>query len=198
MRRHDRGDTLIEVLLAVTIFSMVAVGTLSIMSQGTNAAQRAIEITLVRQQIDSQVEALRAAHQAAASERTIAGTDWQSITAGVGTLTSYDASSVCPTVFTDLNAKHFIIDPTTAEKVSRSRYNPAGGEPTVPPFAQILKDDAGRVSSYGIWIEPSFTPNSDPSVPIPGQYSFRVRACWSAAGLLTPMKLETVVRLYEI
>jgi len=44
----SRGDTLIEVLLAVTIFSMLAVGVITVMNQGTHAAQRALEITLVR------------------------------------------------------------------------------------------------------------------------------------------------------
>ena len=57
--RLNRGDTLIEVLFAVTVFSLVAVGGISIMNQGTAAAQRSLEITLVRQQIDSQAETLR-------------------------------------------------------------------------------------------------------------------------------------------
>ncbi len=55
----DRGDTLIEVLFAITIFSLVAVSSMAIMNQGTDTAQRSLEITLVRQEIDAQAETLR-------------------------------------------------------------------------------------------------------------------------------------------
>lgn len=65
MRQH--GDTIIEVLLAVTVFSMVAVGGMAIMNQGAAMAQRSLEISLVRQQIDAQADALRYIHHAYAS-----------------------------------------------------------------------------------------------------------------------------------
>ncbi len=60
----QRGDTIVEVILAVTIFSLVAVGGMAVMNQGTAAAQRALEIGLVRAQIDAQADALRYAHNA--------------------------------------------------------------------------------------------------------------------------------------
>lgn len=54
-----RGDTLIEVMLAVGIFSMVAVAVISVMSGGTSSSQTALETTLAREEIDNQAEALR-------------------------------------------------------------------------------------------------------------------------------------------
>ena len=54
-----RGDTLIEVMLAVGIFSMVAVAVVAVMSSGTSSAQTALETTLAREEIDAQAEALR-------------------------------------------------------------------------------------------------------------------------------------------
>lgn len=54
-----RGDTLIEVMLAVGIFSMVAVAVISVMSGGTSSSQTALETTLTREEIDNQAEALR-------------------------------------------------------------------------------------------------------------------------------------------
>jgi type II secretory pathway pseudopilin PulG len=198
MFKNERGDTIIEVLLAVTIFSMVAAGALSIMSQGTNTAQRAIEITLVRQHIDSQVEALRAAHHAAATEATIEGTQWEQLTDGVGALSSYDSSQSCPAGDEALDGKSFIINPVNAKKIPISQYETADAEPTLPPFAQLVKaSDSDDFTSYGIWIEPS-AEGINAATLEPGQYSFRVRACWSTAGLSTPSNLETVVRLYEI
>ena len=56
---REKGDTIIEVLFAITVFSLVAVGGLSLMNQGTTMAQRALEIGLVRQQMDAQSDALR-------------------------------------------------------------------------------------------------------------------------------------------
>lgn len=61
MAKHvgKRGDTLIEVMLAVGIFSMVAVAVVAVMSGGTSSAQTALETTLTREAIDAQAEALR-------------------------------------------------------------------------------------------------------------------------------------------
>ena len=54
-----KGDTLIEVTLAVGIFSMVAIAIVSVMSSGTTGAQTALETTLTREEIDAQAESLR-------------------------------------------------------------------------------------------------------------------------------------------
>lgn len=64
IRRGERGDTIIEVIFAVTVFSLVAVGGITIMNQGAATAQRSLEIGLVREQIDSQADALRYIHSA--------------------------------------------------------------------------------------------------------------------------------------
>ena len=57
-----KGDTLIEVLLAVGIFSMIAISVVAVMSGGTSSAQTALETTLTREEIDAQAEALRYIH----------------------------------------------------------------------------------------------------------------------------------------
>lgn len=54
-----KGDTLIEVTIAVGIFAMVAISIVAVMSGGTSSAQSALETTLTREEIDSQAEALR-------------------------------------------------------------------------------------------------------------------------------------------
>ncbi len=60
--KYKKGDTLIEVVLAVGIFSMVAVAVVAVMSGGTSSAQAALETTLAREEIDTQAEALRFIH----------------------------------------------------------------------------------------------------------------------------------------
>ena len=54
-----KGDTLIKVMLAVGIFSMIAIAVVAVMSGGTSSAQTALETTLAREEIDAQAEALR-------------------------------------------------------------------------------------------------------------------------------------------
>ena len=53
------GDTLIEVTLAVGIFSMIAVVVVSVVNGSASSAQVALETTLAREEIDMQAEALR-------------------------------------------------------------------------------------------------------------------------------------------
>ncbi len=57
-----KGDTLVEVTLAIGIFSMVAIAVVSVISGSTSGAQDALEVTITREEIDSQAEALRFIH----------------------------------------------------------------------------------------------------------------------------------------
>ena len=57
-----KGDTLVEVTLAIGIFSMIAIAVASVMSGGTASAQLALETTLAKEEIDTQAEAIRFVH----------------------------------------------------------------------------------------------------------------------------------------
>ena len=57
--RSRRGDTIIEVLLAISIFSLVSLGAIFVMNRGIATTQESLEVNLVRNQIDSQAELLR-------------------------------------------------------------------------------------------------------------------------------------------
>ena len=57
-----KGDTLIEVALAIGIFSLVAIVVVSVVSASTSSAQAALELTITREELDSQAEALRFIH----------------------------------------------------------------------------------------------------------------------------------------
>ena len=88
MIKHSakRGDTLIEVMLAVGIFSMVAVAVVAVMSGGTSSAQTALETTLAREEIDNQAEILRFIHRSYIADKNSAknnsafGHLWEEIT----------------------------------------------------------------------------------------------------------------------
>lgn len=53
------GDTLIEVMFAVAIFSLVAISAVAVMNSGVSNTQSALESTMARNEIDAQAEALR-------------------------------------------------------------------------------------------------------------------------------------------
>ncbi len=79
-----KGDTLIEVTLAVGIFSMVAIAIVAVMSGGTSSSQTALETTLAREEIDTQAEALRFIQSAYISDKKLEDARytklWQAIT----------------------------------------------------------------------------------------------------------------------
>ena len=191
--KTSRGDTIIEVLLAITVFSMVAVGAIAIMNQGTNAAQRALEITLVRQQIDAQAEALRAAQQVAATNGVKDGSIWKNLQTQPQTASSY-SDTACPNSRVDV-ANAFIIDPRTSKWIDPNSEWLKPISAADPPYAQVSADNLGKVYSYGMWIEHRKTSEA---LGVPGAYNFTIRACWYGAGLgSTPQQLQTIVRLYD-
>ncbi|MBO7717940.1 hypothetical protein J6S37_00375, partial [Candidatus Saccharibacteria bacterium] len=80
-----KGDTLIEVTIAVGIFSMIAIAVTSVMSSGTSDAQTALETTLAREEIDAQAEALRFIQASYIADKGIEGNSkypelWKKIT----------------------------------------------------------------------------------------------------------------------
>lgn len=172
---------------------MVAAGALLIMNQSVNAAQRAVEITLVRQQVDAQAEALRAIHESASKQdNPLSGTEWAEVTRDT---TSY-TEQACPAGRSRLPNGTFALNPRTAEVLQGNWYRRAGsGASEQPPFAQVSPDQGGAFRAYGIWIE---TEPQGLGNDTPGVYTFRVRACWDAVGLDTPQRVETIVRLYEL
>lgn len=208
-RRVLRGDTLIEVLFAVTVFSLVAVGGLAIMNKGISTSQRALEITLVRQEIDAQAETLRflqhsyvAAYKTDATypTNTPAGqwTAMMSSVSATGTVnaSTFGASSTCavaPTGSFILNSRKAAFVPPSSGVLQPAQVN-----------SRVVFDPSDGISSLagqgaqGIWIEAvQSAPSSDPNQANAGFIDFHIRACWSSPGQSMPVTLGTIVRLYE-
>ncbi len=189
---RDRGDTLVEVLFAVAVFSLVAVGAMSIMNQGTATAERALEITLVRQQIDAQAETLRYlnASYIAAVSRGGTNTDWQSIQliAKNNTLSDFN-STTCSIPLNNV----FVLNTHTAKFEDPSA---TPGKPvSAITYSQVRYNAANNVSSVeGIWIEPVSSTTSNGNT---GYIDFHIRACWDGPGQSVPVTIGTIVRLYE-
>lgn len=217
--RKNKGDTIIEVLFAITIFSLIVVSGLSIMNKGVAASQRALEITLVRQQIDAQAEVLRyinSSYIAAYNSDILPGPTYASGADGMEN--RYDAGS--PEDQWGLMTKDIIAANNTS--VSKFSSIVTGTDcPSTPPtnsfafntktaayekltsdnfkspssFSQVrykLATDQDVVDSYdGIWIE-ALRPNVTPVY-----IDFHIRACWVSIGQAVPVTIGTIVRLYE-
>jgi type II secretory pathway pseudopilin PulG len=206
VRQNERGDTIVEVLFAVAVFAMVAVGSLAIMNQGTATAERSLEITLVRQQIDAQAEAIRyihesyvAAFQNNGSMPTGTAAEWVKMTSkttgkGADGASAFGqtAGAVCPS--TVPGQRPFILNARTAAVSNGIPVMSAPAGSSLPPFSQVIYNDDSSINrAYGIWIEavPSTTTDGTSFV------DFHIRACWDSPGSSAPITLGTIVRLYE-
>ena len=199
MLRHgntsQRGDTIIEVLFAVTIFSLVAIGGMSIMNQGTAMAQRALEIGLVRQQIDEQADAVKFLNQAYVADygkRGTATTKWNEIIGenAVARAQDFDAMVVdgkcqLPSLTT---GKPFALDVSKLDE--NPKINPTLDTAT---YARVRHEEE-PARAEGIWMQAVRSPARDDK---PGFYDFHIRACWLSPGQEAPVTLGTIVRLYE-
>ena len=204
LKKMQRGDTIVEVLFAITIFSMVAVASIAIMNSGLAMSQRSLEITAVRQQIDGQAEALRFLHSSYIEAYAVGGTYSANSPAGryssilvdrtVESATPFNSPTACPTPAV-LRSKQFVVN-TQNGRLETAATIPAPAETS----AQIkYNSDAARTlkASEGIWVEAvrsSATAAASGGVAF---VDFHIRACWESPGQSIPMTLGTIVRLYD-
>lgn len=202
LKRGQRGDTLIEVLFAFSILSMVIVGAMAIMNQGTVASQRALETTLVRSQIDAQATTLRFLHDAYVAKfqpnisydvNTPAG-QWAAMAAGISTTAASSFANItsCPSA----PSGSFIMDAANAKYIGAST---ATMVPAVT-YAQVTYDanSGAFTQSQGVWIEAIRSQQSPDSNQQNTRYiDFHIMACWDSPGRGAPMTIGTIVRLYE-
>jgi len=189
-----RGDTIVEVLFAFTVFSLIAVGGLSLMSQGTALAQRALEIGLVREQIDSQADALRFLNRAYIADFGKNGEAtkiWDKVVTANWVDTAQNFDTIADGTKCNLPGpgdKPFTLDVTKLDS-----------NPLLAPSAEVstyarVRHDVTGASAEGLWIQAVGSKN--PVSGAPDFYDFHIRACWQTPGQSAPVTLGTIVRLY--
>ena len=193
----ERGDTIIEVLFAITIFSLVAVVGLMLMNEGTAIAERSLEITLVREQMDAQTDALRYLRDAYVADNGSGGqatTTWHDVTARAL------LSGVKAEDFTAIANGSACVPPTIGQAFTLD-ITKLNANPILTPTAKVatyakLRYDVSPTSAEGIWIQavPGINNSSAPGQP--SFYDFHIRACWQSGGAARPVTLGTIVRLY--
>lgn len=201
--KRQNGDTIIEVMLAFTVFSMVAVGALTVMNQGTAGAQNTLETTLVRQQVDNQAEMIRYLHQAYISNPSESATGSMSVkfknivafAKSINLTEPHPYGDICTEALPGEGSpdQRFAVN-AIGQMLPESEVKPvrdinAGSS----PYAQLYIDPVtGTATSYGLWVEPVIS-NAGTST----QYiDFNIRACWQGSVGSNQRTIGTIVRLY--
>ena len=185
---RERGDTIIELVLAFAIFSLCAITTVMILNKGVAVSQRTLEKSLVRQQIDSQSEIIRYLHDTNNPK-------WSVITAKL-TPSPLPLSGPCPTV-TQLgvnSANGFFIVPDANDPDGFSVVNAINPNYSLP--ATFAKVNYASKRSEGIWVQAVLAENASASQNIKA-IDFYIHGCWDSVGLNVPMTVGTIVRLYD-
>jgi len=190
MRKFNRGDTLVEVLLGVTIFSLVAVVALETMNRGMAIAQYSLETTLVRQQVDAQAEMLRYAHD-------MKNDTWKKLvdnnSVSVSAVNDNEGNlgvEKCPD---DFSTKEFALAATPSLASKISILNNPGDYKAAETYARV---DSDTKKTYGIsvrLVKPSTATGSRDS----NKYDAYIKACWMPVGSKMPATIGTIVRLYD-
>ena len=219
-----KGDTLVEVTLAVGIFSMVAIAVVAVMSGGTSNTQTALETTLAREEIDIQAETLRFIQASAAAEGASNGLSsklWGDIAdkaiaeEDAGAIYHFSPTS-CSSIYPDPDdgepdaflQNAFFIDPeklqdeNDREKVviSYSDEDNRNLFRSTSTYPRIYDGNAEGI--FVVAVKDSGTKILSPSTSgissengVSYYYDFYIRTCWDSPGSDRPSTISTVIRL---
>ncbi|MDO4781151.1 MAG: type II secretion system protein [Candidatus Saccharibacteria bacterium] len=178
---RQRGETLIEVLLATTVFGIVAVSVMAIMNRGMIIAERSLEITLVRHQIDAQADLMRYIHSRRGHEAGYAQL-WRQITdRAITSSPSQLGAAACPASLPSGAFALRTLNPGDAGQVQlTTEYEPA------PAHALV---DHATPKSYGIYIHVVRAEGAQLA------YDAYIQACWDGVGGGV-QTMGTIARLY--
>lgn len=68
---NRRGDTIIEIIFCFTIFSIITITSISLMNRNLSLIQGTLEVSMARNEIEAQAEAIRFIHNSYLSEREL-------------------------------------------------------------------------------------------------------------------------------
>jgi prepilin-type N-terminal cleavage/methylation domain-containing protein len=203
--KSERGDTLIEVLVAIAVLGALITVAYAVMNRGFASTQNSLDRTTTQAMINGQASMLRAAHARAANGDPTA---WNAIVAlvppkQVASVNTYVTPPSDPTA----NGQP-VIDGCASSFSSYDQWNfyfdvnrTDGVDPMVPK-----KVDYGATPSLprkgttpklgdGLWIEGhGYQPGVNEDL-----YVFYIKSCWAptySSGNNVTSQVKTVVRLY--
>ncbi len=183
MSRKSSGDTLVEVILSFAVFALIAVAAIAIMNRGVNMVDRSLEITLVREQIDSQAALLRYAHETKSAA-------WDEVRNNLGQSSEAARSwDTCPTP-AELPTNAFMMNLADSGQLVRTVVS---NNATAYTQASTNSQFAfrGEPSVRGIWVVPVAVEGAT------NTYDMYISTCWYSPGSSVPETIGTIVRLYD-
>ncbi len=200
-RRREAGDTIVEMVMAFAIFSFAVIVTMGLMNKGIALSQQSLEVSQVRQQMDSQAELVRYMHDTRNAGWTslvgidaIPGNGDDRITTTVMPL----SGTSCPTLATFASATYrpFFVtpNPATPGAFVISSLN-ATSYVLATTHAKVIYPTAVATPpvSQGVWLQIAMAEDQNGTLPA---YDVYIHGCWSTIGQSQPMTLGTIVRLY--
>lgn len=188
LSRHSRGDTIVEVIVAFTVFSVVAVGTVTVMNRGVSAAERSLETTLVRQQIDAQAELLRYA-------RSVDSPAWDSVKANLVVSPPAIDRTSCPAT---APSNSFILSTDTTAPAVVEYFN-MSADPSIYTEALVHSQfsiGSTPVAASGFWVV-AVRADTTSTATAADAYDMYINACWYPPGNEDPEYLRTIVRIHD-
>ncbi len=196
MSGSDRGDTLIEVMMAISIMAIVMVGSFSLMNKGVASMYDSLEISMVQNLINRQSESLyyaRDQYLARLNGVTLSSSDskaadlWSGSFVGSGSISDWSGATA--------NSVPKMDDCTDASRAFFIRRDASGS------YIEAVRSGISVVASgfpspgNGLWIQKKSRSSAEAAVPYK---DFYIKACWlSSGGGSVPQKLSTIVRLYD-
>ncbi len=175
----QRGDTLVEVLMAIVILGMVIVGAITMMARGLSAAQVAVEHTQVRLHINAQAELIRFLRDGYLQDpQSAAGQEW---------LRMFNANYANTTLSASGG--------TCAVSAGKTPFYlvQSGSTVTITNFDSALAPATSATPGAGLWMEAT----RSSSTITPAYVDLQFRACWQGSGSAAQQQTITVVRLYD-
>lgn len=185
------GDSIVEVLIAVAIFSAIAVAALAIMNKGLENAQSSLETTIARTEMDTQAEKIRFIADSVNSSSEYR-TKWAQMTGAA--LSPEDASD---SPYSEFINQYKTAQLQSCEGVIKTKYNAfvltETNEIQKRTEANSLATAIPGVEPGGLFVVAVKSPKV--SNDIPEYYDFYINTCWDEPGASFPTKLSTTIRI---
>ena len=192
-KRAERGDTLVEVTVAMAVLGLMLAASLAVLNRGLMGVSNAVERTSVRASLSSQAELLRYVFDDPVTNKNVyeqilkrtkpnnnLGQNGCEIGGGGFYLSVNNKTGTSPVEPVEMHE----LDPAKTQQLANNVY----GQP-----------EAGRIGnsneSNGIWIEGD---KHGVQNGMPGYIDFYVRACWTPHAAQQPGsgRMESNVRVY--
>ena len=195
-KRAERGDTLVEVTVAMAVLGLMLAASLAVINRGLMGVSNAVERTSVRASLSSQAELLRYVFDdpvtnKAAYDKILdpkrtkpnnnLGQNGCEIGGGGFYLSVNNKTGTSPVEPVEMHE----LDPAKTQQPANNVYG--------QPEAGEVGNNSGV--SRGIWIEGD---KHDAQGDMPGYIDFYVRACWTPHAAQQPGsgRMESNVRVY--